>query len=201
MLRTFGTMALLVVAAAAYLSYKRLHDGGGGGGEGTPGVPLDVPRPPNQTTLPEPIGFDWIPAIVVLSIAVVGAAAGAVLLWHTQRRRPSAARAAAALAAALDESLEDLRSERNARRAVIAAYARMERALGAAGFPRRTAEAPLEYLSRVLRDLVRASAGSVARLTALFERAKFSRHEIGPELKEEAIEALVAVREELRAVS
>jgi hypothetical protein len=38
----------------------------------------------------------------------------------------------------------------------------------------------------------------VARLTALFERAKFSHHEIGSELKEEAIEALVAVRDELR---
>ena len=108
---------------------------------------------------------------------------------------------ALALGAALDESIDDLRRERDARRAVIAAYARMERVLAASGLPRRAAEAPLEYLTRVLRDLLRASAESVSRLTALFERAKFSTHEIGSDSKEEAIEALVAVREELRTYS
>jgi hypothetical protein len=38
----------------------------------------------------------------------------------------------------------------------------------------------------------------VTRLTDLFERAKFSQHEIGLELREQAIDALAAVRDELR---
>ena len=58
-----------------------------------------------------------------------------------------------ALADVLDETLDDLRAERDPRRAVIAAYARMERALAAYGFPRDAAEAPDEYLERILADL------------------------------------------------
>jgi hypothetical protein len=37
-------------------------------------------------------------------------------------------------------------------------------------------------------------------LTALFERARFSRHEIGLDMKEEAIAALEAIRDELRGL-
>jgi hypothetical protein len=107
------------------------------------------------------------------------------------------AEAASALSAALDESVEDLRAERDARKAVIAAYARMERALARHGFPRFRSEAPLEYLARVLREL-QVRSGAVLALTELFERAKFSRHTIDVEMKEEAIGALVAVRNDLR---
>jgi hypothetical protein len=108
------------------------------------------------------------------------------------------ARAASDLSAVLDESVDDLRAERDPRRAVIAAYARMERVLAGHGFPRFRSEAPLEYLARVLRELsVRTSA--VLALTELFERAKFSRHEIDSEMKDEAIGALLAVRDDLEA--
>ena len=101
------------------------------------------------------------------------------------------------LARALDESLDDLRNDPDLRRAIIAAYARMEHALGVARTPRRPAEAPFEYLERVLESLD-ASAASVHRLTSLFEWAKFSQHEPEPSMRDEAIEALIAVRDELR---
>ena len=54
---------------------------------------------------------------------------------------------------AVDESLDDLRAEPDPRRAVIAAYARLERVLAAHGLPRKPAEAPLEYLGRMLAEL------------------------------------------------
>ena len=76
----------------------------------------------------------------------------------------------------------------------------MERLLGAHGLPRQPAEAPFEWLARVLAEL-QASPASVVELTTLFERAKFSHHEIGPDLKDEAIDALVTVRDELRAAA
>jgi Domain of unknown function (DUF4129) len=132
-------------------------------------------------------------------------AAGGLLLLgfgiYTARRRRDTQRrlqgqAAYALSAAVDDSLDDLRAERDARRAVIAAYARMERTLGRHGLPRRPFEAPLEYLARVLHEL-RVRSGAVLALTELFERAKFSRHEIDAEMKDEAIGALVAVRNDL----
>ena len=44
---------------------------------------------------------------------------------------------AEALADVLEETLDDLRAERDPRRAVIAAYARLERTLAAFGLPRR----------------------------------------------------------------
>jgi 4-amino-4-deoxy-L-arabinose transferase-like glycosyltransferase len=138
----------------------------------------------------------------------VFAAAGGLLVLgiciYTARRRSDARRrlegqaAATALSAALDDSLDDLRAERDPRRAVIAAYARMERALEAQGLPRRRSEAPLEYLARVLRKL-RVRSSAVLALTELFERAKFSLHQIDVEMKEEAIGALIAVRDDLRA--
>ena len=104
------------------------------------------------------------------------------------------------LAAVLDETLDDLRAEQDARRAVIAAYARMERVLAAHGVPRRPSEAPLEYLARALRDLD-VPASAALDLTELFERAKFSPHPIDAAMKDEAIGALATVRDDLRAAA
>ena len=98
----------------------------------------------------------------------------------------------------LDESLDDLRAEPDPRRAVIAAYARLERALAAYGLPRDPAEAPLEYLSRMLGELS-VSARRPRGSPTLFERAKFSQHEVGPEMKEQAIDALEQVRDDSAA--
>jgi|SRR6516165_9487613 len=148
------------------------------------------------------VPFDWLPAIVILSIAGAGAAVvGYTLFRKPYRPIPTQAELAAQLSAVLDDSLDDLRAEKDPRRAVIATYARMERTLAGAGLPRGAAETPLEYLGRVLRELLHASADAVARLTALFERAKFSPHEIDSAMKRDAINALVAVRDELRAAA
>jgi hypothetical protein len=101
------------------------------------------------------------------------------------------------MVSAIETTIDDLRSERDPRKAVIAAYALMERTLTAHGLPRDQAEAPREYLTRILRGLaVRETA--VHTLTELFEYAKFSRHEIDAAMKERAIDALLAVREDLQ---
>jgi hypothetical protein len=97
---------------------------------------------------------------------------------------------------AIDESIDDLRNDPDLRRAIVAAYARMEQALGRAGLPRHPAEAPFEYVERALQSFD-TSSESARRLTALFERAKFSHHDPEPGMRDEAIDALVAVRDEL----
>jgi len=105
------------------------------------------------------------------------------------------------LAALLDDTLDDLRAEPDPRRAVIAAYARTERALGAYGFPRRAFEAPLEYLDRIaapLHEVQPSARRLVFELTHLFERAKFSSHAIDAQMKDDAIATLAALRDELR---
>ncbi|HEY2311867.1 MAG TPA: DUF4129 domain-containing protein [Gaiellaceae bacterium] len=145
------------------------------------------------------VRFQWDELVVVLGLILVIAVAAVVALRRSRadHRRPDET-APEALAAALDESLDDLRTDPDLRRAIIAAYARMETALAAAGIPRRPSEAPLEYLERALLALD-ASADAVRELTDLFEWARFSHHEPEPSMRDEAVDALVAVRDELRA--
>jgi len=100
------------------------------------------------------------------------------------------------VAKALDESIDDLRNDPDLRRAIIAAYARMEQALARAGMARHPSEAPFEYMERALRSLD-TSADGAQTLTGLFEWAKFSHHEPESAMRDEAIAALVAVRDEL----
>lgn len=139
-------------------------------------------------------------ALPVIVVCVLAAVAGLAWLLATRARRVDEApdgSVAEALAGVLDDTLDDLRAERDPRRAVIAAYARLERVLAAHGAPRRPSEAPDEYLQRVLASL-ELSREAVSRLTSLFQTAKFSQHDVDTAMKEEAIEALVSARDELR---
>ena len=143
--------------------------------------------------------FSWLPVLATVGLIVLALGA-----WWFARRARKHARGefrlglAQAVAEAVNESLDDLRAEQDPRRAVIAAYARLERVLAAHGVARRPSEAPLEYLARILASL-QVGDEAVATLTHLFERAKFSQHAVGPEMKEQAIAALVTVRDELLA--
>jgi membrane protein implicated in regulation of membrane protease activity len=131
-------------------------------------------------------------ALVIVAL-VASVAVPAVRRLRAARAPDEAGLGARAVARVLDESIDDLWAESDPRRAVIAAYARMERGLAARGQGRRPFEAPLEYVGRVLSELG-AGRESVQRLTMLFERAKFSRHPIAPEAKAEAIDCLVSIR-------
>ncbi len=141
--------------------------------------------------------FQWPLALGVVGLLLLGG----VLIYIRGRRPPARPgedeSLEAAIAATVETTIDDLRKERNARRAVIAAYAQMERTLGAHGLRRHPADAPVEYLGRILRGLqVRDSA--VRALTDLFEYAKFSPHEIDDAMKEDAIAALLAIRDDLQ---
>ena len=169
-------------------------------------LPRQPPSLPGGPTKPQKhachqIAFQWDEFAIVLALM---AAVGAVYvvrrkrLGDMPRRLRRLGTAPETVAAALDESLDDLRSDPDVRRAIVAAYARMEKALAAVGMPRNPAEAPLEYLERVLLSLD-ASAGAVRSLTDLFEWARFSHHEPEPAMRDDAVDALVAVRDELLA--
>jgi Domain of unknown function (DUF4129) len=159
--------------------------------------PTATPAPPSSLEVPAPTDQPGVVPLVVAGVALAALVAIAVaqLLAERRRRRPPRT-PAERLVELLDDTLDDLEGEPDPRRAVIAAWARMERGLAAAGLPRHPAEAPFEYAARVLKS-ARASPASVHRLTGLFERAKFSHHPVGQADRDQAIAALRAVRREL----
>ncbi|HET7093623.1 MAG TPA: hypothetical protein VFI22_09105, partial [Thermomicrobiales bacterium] len=140
-----AAVPLLTVAA---IVYAILHI--------RPGAP-----PPQPIELAPPVGggsslgdgvasalsLGWWEYLIAAALAVI-----AFALFLRALRRPPAAfvpavepqRRARILAEAVGASLADARQEADPRRAVIAAYATMERVLADRGMPRREAEAPLE---------------------------------------------------------
>jgi hypothetical protein len=133
-------------------------------------------------------------ALLIAAGSLVGLvllAGGAVLLVRRRRAAAESPATEETFAAAVEESLDDLRTEADVRRAIIACYARMERAFARAGRGRRPAEAPLEFLRRVLMAVAPAAGG---RLTELFERAAFSVEPMGVVERERAVAALEALR-------
>ena len=115
-------------------------------------LPIDTTTQPTSGSYES--GVSWLPVLVTLGLVVLAVLA----CWYAGRARKRArgelhVGLAAAVAQAVDESLDDLRAEPDPRRAVIAAYARLEAVLAAHGLPRKPAEAPMEYLGRMLAEL------------------------------------------------
>jgi hypothetical protein len=163
---------------------------------GEQAFPGDIPTTtsPDGVTTYEP-EFAWIPVIAITLLAIV-----AVVAFFLSTRRRGAHdddTIVETVTEILDDTLDDLRAEADPRRAVIAAFARLERALTANGLPRERAETAHEYVSRALGVL---DVGEVPaqRLAALFEVAKFSDHDVDAGMKDEAIAALEDVRHDLR---
>ena len=188
-----------MVGGRALLQYDRQpaneegSDVGIAQGQARPGQPVPEEE---QARAPRVV---WPLAAGVLGVIAAAIVVG--VLVERRRRRPDALtpEQLKELGDALDEAIDDLRRDPDPRRAVIAAYARMEQALTLHGFPRRPSEAPYEYLSRVARDL--EAEQPVAALTELFEVAKFSEHSVDETMRGRAIDALTAVRREVRTAA
>ena len=195
-------IALLVLLAAISMSRGLFH-------KSDPAPRESAPRgAPNgrDTTSPSDRGGSspttWWPLVIVS----LGTAA-ALFVATARRSRSTEADVTtdAATIALLDASLDDLRREPDARRAVIAAYARMEGGLSARGFARHAAETPTEYLRRA-QDVGTGGSPSLApvavralgELTALAERARFSPLAIDEAMRARAVDALERLRDELR---
>ena len=200
----FGFVStLLFLAVFTGFSYWRLSNWtppaptGEEGDFAFPG-PTPIPTTPEQEppAAYEP-SISWISIAVVAGLVLAGVVAYVVAERRAHRAGSPSDDLAEQLAVVLDDTLDDLRAEADPRRAIIAAYARLERVLAANGVPRHAAETPDEYLPRVLHDL-ELDSGAVGRLTALFTRAKVSQHDVDTAMKEDAIVALEQVRDELR---
>jgi hypothetical protein len=183
-------LSILNFVVLAFLLWKNvmpltvlLSAGQGIGSAG--GLPLERP-------VDAPFFITWTFAILALG---VGCGALAFALWVTSRDRLARWSerdddpAPPPLVAAVEESLEDLRAEPDARRAIIRCYARFERAAAVSGLERRPWQTPMEFMRDALSHLP-APRGAVRALTGLFELARFSDRALGPRERDHAFAAL-----------
>jgi Domain of unknown function (DUF4129) len=203
--RTSLTGFLVFVVIVMVIVYFRVKDvrlvfgGPEEGGAIGPDGSVDVPEAGADDPTAYEAEFAWIPVLVIVALAAAGVAAYVLAARrHRADQDLQEGIVAEQLADVLDDTLDDLRAEPDARVAVIAAYARLERSLAAAGLPRRRQETSWEYVPRVLEHL-EVDGNAVRRLTDLFTQAKFSRHVIDDVMKLAAITALERVRDDLRA--
>jgi hypothetical protein len=148
------------------------------------------------------------PALVTWSFGILALAAalGALgfALWLALGWRPATdeddglAAPPAALEAAVDESVDDLRAEPDARRAIVRCYARFERAAAASGVARAPWSTPMEFMREALRRLP-IPRTAVPTLTRLFELARYSHHPLGPPERDQALAALDEIRTAMAA--
>lgn len=195
--RLLGLVTLLAVIAfevAVMISFlldlRRAAEAAGGAGSGTDGGfdPSAFGAPGDDFT-------SLTIALVIVIALVIGALAYAIRLRLRPDLRADAAGGdrRASTVEAVEVSLEALHGEPDPRRAVIAAYAAMERSLAGAGFGRRRSEAPLEYLRRVLAAPTHA-ADDLRTITLLYQHAKFSDHPVVEAMRSRAIDALDRIR-------
>jgi hypothetical protein len=198
--RSLGIM-FLVFALAGLAVYFRRHSNFLGlnqllvGHNGTGGK--KGARDVAQTYHPT---FQW--PVLWVSLLLLAAVVGWYLWLRAHREQPAPLEGkrdvADEVAETFGEAIDDLEAEPDARRAVIAAYARMEVVFARNGLRRRASETPTEYLRRILLGLT-TRVEAVRRLTVLFEQAKFSDHAIDGGMKQDAIDALRAIRDDLQA--
>jgi hypothetical protein len=144
--------------------------------------------------------FAWIPVLIIIGLIVAVVVAFTLASRRRSQARDDDAVVAEQLADVLEETLDDLRAEPDPRRAVIAAYARLERSFASAGVPRRKQETAMEYVPRALEGL-EVDPVAVQALTELFTTAKFSQHPVDDGMKGDAISALERIRDDLRAAA
>jgi hypothetical protein len=135
------------------------------------------------------------PESLVVAVVIVAILAVLVVALYVRSRRtdgplaPSPERQASFVAAPLGAGLDALRREQDPRRAVIRAYAAMERSMASIGVERDAPETATEYLRKVLARWPTVGE-EVATLSRLFQLAKFSRRAISQAMRSDAIDAL-----------
>jgi hypothetical protein len=139
-------------------------------------------------------GLALLFALGLFTLMLLVALAGPLEKWLSRR---SAVAAAAADAPPADDP-GDLRAEPDPRRAVLRAYGRFERVMAAARFPRLPWQTPTEFMRTAL-SRTPVPIAPVARLTTLFELARFSDRPLDADAREAACDCVDAITHALES--
>jgi hypothetical protein len=135
----------------------------------------------------------FLAGLATLAMALLLLFAERIARWWERRHR---AEAAEPLSEAVQDGLDDLANEPDARAAIIRCYRRFERVAARASVTRAPWQTPEEFMRETLRRLVLPHR-AVDRLTRLFELARFSRHVLGAPERDTARACLEEIRSAL----
>jgi len=186
-------LSFVNVLVLGYLLWKNALPFGGllglGGGGAADGALLGSPQPEAPWVVTWTFAaLALIAAATMLALAMWFASGDRLAEWWS-REDGEEEPPPPALVEAVDDGMEDLRGESDARRAIIRCYARFERAAAASGFARRPWQTPMEFMREALGHLPGPRA-AVRALTSLFELARFSDRALGAGERDRALDAL-----------
>ncbi|MFF6958435.1 DUF4129 domain-containing protein [Streptomyces sp. NPDC008317] len=196
----------------------RFHASGRTSGGGKDRKWRDATAPtPSAPTPPRPLkrhqdnhGFpSWLTHVLIgigIGLLVLAVVLAAVLLWRYLRSGEAERQDGPGydqaddedelLAEAVESGRRALRDDADARAAVIACYAAMERSLAASGIARRASDSPQDLLERAV-TAGRLAGPSAAALTALFREARYSTHPMDDGHRDRAARALTEIAAQL----
>ena len=157
-----------------------------------PPVSAGTPRSEGSKAAPS-VNLGWLLLPIAVTFAILAPAAVLVRRRrHGQRHEPDAE----ALGRAVQASIAALESERDPRKAILRAYARMEQSFGRVEVVRARDETASEFLGRTMGRLP-VSAGAATELTERFEEARYSTHRLTEVDRGKALASLQRVEREL----
>jgi hypothetical protein len=194
-----GLLLMLLLASALWLEPGQLRIDlrelmQGFANMGSPPSAMD----PSAEALP-PVHAPVVSGLLqtfLLALALIGAGVMAWLwlgIWPSRAPATPPPATPTELQAAVEDSLDDLRHLPDVRQAIIRCYARFERVLAGADLRRPAWQTAMEFM-RVALKHPRLPRHSVQELTSLFDVARFSRHDLGPAHREQAWQALSAIK-------
>lgn len=219
-----NSRVLLAASLVVPLLVLVLHQFGSSGDRHRGGTPESspVPRPrqdPAPTLPPEHhaghsghsmhFGLPRILLGLGIALLVVVVVIAGLHLWRHLTRPPAPEVQATyatpddereRLAQALDSGRRALLDGTDARAAVIACYATMEKSLADSGVARRASDSPQDLLERAVEGGLPAGA-AVVELTALFREARYSTHPMDGGHRDRATAALAEIADGLRSRS
>jgi hypothetical protein len=194
------TLAVVLLAVAIFcIATRPLLSGASAPSQSLTGVHPSARAGPSRSQgvrSAHSVNLGWLLLPIAVTFTILTPAAALIRRRRLKRGQAAHAEEPSALGRAVRASIAALESERDPRKAILRAYARMEQAFRNVEIVRARDETASEFLGRTMRRLP-VSAAAAAALTERFEEVRYSTHQITETDREQALASLHRVEREL----